>query len=614
MTANQKSRVLFLSLLLFAFSLSACTDVEQRWPRPSEDWSRSIPLGEKAAGSIGLSVEGGGSRVHAVWLSEAAEREQIRYVQLDGEGSPVVAKTYDFHGRLKFARILGAAPGVQHLFWANRAPGASGWGLHHGLLDAEGGLVISPDPVSPPGANVGKYVVAADHAGGAVVVWDRSDPGDLVLVHLDSRGRLLAGPLVLDVEGEAPSLAVDREGMAHLSWMADRSIFYTRLDLADPAPAPGTRVVDLNASGLLGTTGDSLAGPVLGYADGWVYLFWSVLSNSDLENGTASTEYVAFPANQPVLTAAEQLYLLTVEEPPTWDYAGDFSLSRLGPVVEFSKAVNDYGQVYIRQAEILKDWYDIQGAVSNYLMNPATGPGGRQELAVVLGASQDYRYEDQMQIAVAVFAAGRFQGYSVATKTGRVSDHPALAVDGNGDLHVAWREGAWGREIYYATTAPAAMAALDRVTSDDLLGFVYQAGIDGLVGAALTPMIGLLWVLPGLIMVVAWQILRRRIEADRKMAVVPLALAISSYYLVKFLTLPTALPYVPFSAWISIPAEIGLVLRLGIPCLLFLVGLLVAAGVRRRFSVSAVLFYLAFVLPESFLTMMIYGVNFLGIY
>ncbi len=614
MKTLKRLRIVSLILVLISLSLTACADVEQRWPSPSEDWSRSIPLGQDVVGSIGLSVEAGGAQTHAVWLSDAAGAEQIQYVQLNQEGTPTVARSFDFPGRLKFARVLGAAPGVQHLFWAQRDLGATGWTLRHGLLDARGELVVSPHPVSPPGGNVGKYVLASDHAGGAVIVWDRSDPGDLVLAHLDARGRRLAGPVVLEVGGEAPSLAVDRAGQVHLSWFADRGFHYARLDLANLAPVSGTQVVDLNASGLMGMTGDSLTGPILGYADGWVYLFWSVLSNSDLENGTASTEYVSFPADQPSLTSATQLYLLTVEEPPTWEYSGDFSLSRLGPVVEFSKAVDDYGQVYIRQADILKDWYDISGAVSKYLMNPVAVAGMNGELAVALGASQDYRYEERMQIAIAIFSEGRFQGYSIATRTGRVSDKPALAMDESGNLYIAWREGAFGKEIYYATTASPAKAALGQVTSDDLLGLVYQAAIDGLVSAALAPMIGLLWVLPGLILIAAWQLLKRRIETHKLVAAVPLVMAIVCYYLVKFVTLPTALTYVPFSAWISVPLELGLVLRLGIPIAMFLLALVIAVGVRRRFAASAVPFYLAFVLPEAFLTMMIYGVNFLGVY
>ena len=309
-----------LILLALITGLAACGQIEQRGEIPSEDWSRSIPLGEDVIGSIGLFVEGSGERVHIVWPYNPGTGVRFRYIQLDEIANQIVGRDLNFTGQLKCLRVLGAGSGSQHLCWASRLPGELSWTVWHALLDKNGDLVENPRSLSPPDVNVGNYVLAPDQSGGAVIVWDRGDSGELLFTHIDREGNILVGPLAIVVMGEEPSMSVDPSGVLHLAWLDSSNFYYGQLNLNNPERIKGTQVIDLPEVSL----GDTLKGPILGYADDWVYIFWSILSYSDLEEGTASTEYLAFPADEPAENMSARLWMLAIEEQPYADYTGRY--------------------------------------------------------------------------------------------------------------------------------------------------------------------------------------------------------------------------------------------------------------------------------------------------
>jgi peptidoglycan/LPS O-acetylase OafA/YrhL len=85
------------------------------------------------------------------------------------------------------------------------------------------------------------------------------------------------------------------------------------------------------------------------------------------------------------------------------------------------------------------------------------------------------------------------------------------------------------------------------------------------------------------------------------------------YEAAKFATLPTMSTYVPFSAWIDIPASWDIFLLYGVPVAIFLIGMLVAIWVQWKRSPSTLTFYISLVLVDAALSLAIYGVNFLGV-
>lgn len=603
---------LWLLILALILGTTSCGSVEQWGEKPSEDWSRGVPLGESVTGSIGLSLEGMGERVYAVWPFEDEGTSFIRFTSLNERGEQVVVTDLEIPGQSKFPRLVRALPGNQHLLWASRQSGDSIWRLYYSLIDERGDFLIDPKVISLSDSNVGKYVVASDQEGGVVVIWDRGDPGDLQYLHVGPDGEIITGPLALGVNGESPSIVVDETRILHLIWLDERDVYYDQLNIDQPTRIHGTQVVDLNATGTYGLSGDSLGGPVLGYADGWVYILWSVLSYFDVESGTASTEYVSFPADAPQEVMGTRIWTLMVEDQPYRDYSGSLNLSGLGPVLKLADAVDKYGVVYVHDSEFFDDWNDVAGAVSDYLMNPTSMNGLNDELVVALTSSQQYRNKVNMQISVEIFKDGQFQGYSVATRTRNISDEAALSIDQAGNVHLFWREGPGGKYLYYATTAPEAKAAIDQLRINDLYQFVLMAGMESLVSIAFLPIVGFFWMLPGLLLLGGWKVYKGQMDITEPSGWLPLSLSIVLYYIVKFTTLPTSLHYVPFSAWINIPADLQPVLRFGVPLIMICIAFLIANKLCKRYNNSLPIFYVSIVLVDALLTLVIYGVNFLG--
>lgn len=572
-----------LSLLLLSV---ACRAAPQRESKPSADWSRGVAVGQYVNGSIGMTVDDAGERVHLAWPFNLGEGTRIRYLQLDSQASPILSKELEFPGLLRAPRLVPATPGRLHLFWASRPPGGKFWTIWHVLLDESGNTVTPITQVSLSGINVGGYVVASDQNGGALVSWGSGSRGDIYLQHLDQAGSMGREPLVITTNGEAPSIWVTPSGDLYYAWRGDRGFVYATSTLQLLSPQDVVDVIDV----VMGT-GQSYVGPYVGVTGGWAYLFWSTLNQSGLEAGTGYTAYVAFPADAPAKTVPTRIAMLPVEEQPYVAYQGSFSLTQLVPPVE-------------------EAW-----ASSDYILNPSVMQGEQSdELAVAIALNQQLRLDAHLQIAVALFKDGQFRGYTLGTKTEGISDDPVLFNDASNQLHLAWREGAAGRKVFYASTQPETIAALDRLNAGDITNAVLQGGVESLVSVALLPVIGFGWLLPGMLVVGVWKLFRDEDNLTAWVNWLPLCIALLLFNLVKFTTLPTLTTYVPFSAWLDIPGWLGGPLRIAVPVLIFGLAALVGNRVRKRYSQSAALFYVVFALVDALLSLAIYGVNFLGVY
>jgi hypothetical protein len=202
----------------------------------------------------------------------------------------------------------------------------------------------------------------------------------------------------------------------------------------------------------------------------------------------------------------------------------------------------------------------------------------------------------------------------MASKTDEISDDPVLYVDEPLNLHLAWRVGAGGRKIYYATTTATAIAALDRLSSGDFINAILAGSMEGLVGMALLPVVGFGWMLPGLLIMGIYKLIRDQETIKDPLSWVLLVISVTVYQLVKLGTLPTITTYTPFSAWLDIPEWLSTPLRWAVPVIILLVAVYVANQVRKRHSQSSALFYVVLTLTDAALTLAIYGVTFLGVY
>ncbi len=574
-----------LVFILLVVALTACGAAEQRGAKASADWSRGAPLGGGSMGSVGLAVGDEDASIRLVWPVGAGEGERIHYVHLDRSGDPIVTKDLTFPGQLRNTRLLPAGGDNTHLFWASRISSETGWQLWHVLLNTDGDLVGELTRLSLNKGEVGDYTATSDNAGGAVVAWESGSQADLHLLHMNQGGEVLSGGMTLTTRGESPDLRVDPGGHIHLVWLSGTSFMYAEMPLDDLCTDNGVPVAGITIG-----TGDSLTGPALGLSDGWVYVFWSILSQSGLEAGTARTEFVAFPSGMPGSSESKPIWILPVEEQPYVPYQGSLSLTGY---VEPPKAAN---------------------ASTDFIMRPAAMTGITPELAVAVSAQQQLRMNAQMQIVVLLFEGGQYRGYSLASKTGQISDNPVLSVDNSGNLYLVWREGARKQDVYYATTEPEAVAALDGLSTGDFVYAVLEGGMESLASLAFMPFLGFGWLLPGLIVIGIWKLIKDEESVTQPSSWPVLIIAVIIYYSIKTITLPTIATYVPFSAWIYIPTDWEQALRIGVPLTIFAISLFVAYKVSVKYSDSAVLFYVVLALTDALLTLAIYGVNFLGVF
>jgi hypothetical protein len=585
MKSYSKKTPLFFLFLLFVLSISACGSSAEKEMKPSVDWSRSVAVGESVNGSTGLSVENDGQRVHIIWPYDADEGIRLHYVQLDQSAQPLVENDLDLAGQLKAPRLVSSGQDYIHLFWSSREAGTLDWELDYQRLEEDGQLSGAPKRLSPPGAVIGEYTAISDQAGGAVLTWGKGSAGDLYILHLGRDGTILAGPEIYASQGEAPSVRLDNDGNVHLVWRQGADIYYAVTGLNQLDAIQGSRVTSLTLG-----TGVSPAGPVVGVTNEWVYIFWSLLSQSGTEAGTASTEYVAAPRGSVDFSNPERIWIPAEEEPIYSPYQSNLGLTQLASVAQ------------------------VPSQSSDYILHPNTIERQEPETVVALAVNQQLRLDVQLQIATLVLKDGQIQGYSMAGKTNHISDDAGIAADSQGNLHLVWREGAGGDKVYYATTALQAKAELDRINTGDVIGAALQGGMESFVSIALLPVIGFGWLLPGLLVVGVWKLFRDYENLNDPVSWIPLLIAILLYEGIKMVTLPTMTSYVPFSAWLEIPSAWDAPLRFGMPILIFLIAAFVAYRMQKRYSASTLVFYVALGLTDAILSLAIYGVNFLGVF
>lgn len=566
----------FLLILLASCGLGSA----QKGRKPSPDWSRGVPLNVAVAGTADMIVAGDGEAIHLTWPTVLDEELVIHYMQLDKTAVPVIDRDLDLpSGRARSPRLLLTDNGQLHLTWARRPEGSSGWELWQATLDTDGN-VIDADQLSTPDMNVSDYVTAQAATGQAYIVWEDNETNSIFGTHLGET----AAPVRLVESGIAPSIQLDADGNLHLSWVEGNTIYYTAFTDGQLATIEGTRIVDMELQ-----PADTLAGPVLGLTEELGYLVWSRYIATGLESDTGRTDYVAFPLSDPVaLTAPERLSIMPVEDQPYEPYTGNYGLTTLAPPPP------------------------IVSMGSNYTIQPSVVAGRGDEVALSVATQQQIRLNEFVQMAVAIFKDGQFEGYEIAAKTEGFSQEGLLASDASGYLHLSWREGAGGRRLYYATTNPSLKASLDSLTSEDWLTAVFSGFFEGATGIAFFPL-AMLWLLPGGLILGIRQLRVEDETVTSFSAYALLTVSLLLYQATKALVLPTVLSYVPFSAWIEVPVSWEWPLRIGYPLLTFIIGLAAAEWLRRRRpSTSTLLYFFTAAAIDAVLTLGVYGVAFLG--
>ncbi|NQU31242.1 MAG: hypothetical protein HQ525_11295, partial [Anaerolineae bacterium] len=528
-----------------------------------------------------------GETIHAIWPFWAAEGGTgIRYVQL---GKPprinVDQELIQTQGQVRTTRLFIAQNESLHLLWANRPDTAAKWQLWYAQIDHEGNIQGELLQVSDANSGVSQYAVVEAPSGGVLVAWEDVLSGGINLIEISILGEKQANPTRVVEAGRKPDLWVDERGKIHLAWLDnDNNLLYARTDVDVASPLSGEKLLHIPLG-----TGATLDGPVLGVADGNVYLFWSVLSQSGLEAGTARTEYVFFPQGSPdKVSDVSRIDVLPLEEQPYRTDRGSYAYTELVPATYISNT-------------------------SPYVYAPMVIQHPTGEMAIALATRQQYRLDWYVQIAVVVMEDGAYKGYTIATKTQAISSDPVLDADGAGNLHLIWRDGYSKETVYYTTTDAETRAELDRPTLRDMLTLVLTGGLESLTGILLFPL-AFPWMFPGLIVLIIWRLIRNDEDLSNKVSVALLIFSVFMYQGSKILIFPTMVDYIPFSAWVDIPASWQLVLRIGVPLLILGIAIWVSEWSRNKQQSSSLRYYLVIVIVDTVLTLAIYGVNFLGAY
>lgn len=565
---------------ILVLMLGGCAIEPQRGRKPSPDWSRGTYVGQFIRGTVGIAVDGDGSRVHIVWPYQRRDEMGLQYVQLDH----LARQTVNIHlsiasGGPLAPKLLMATNGQVHLFWASRAAGEDEASLWHVLLDNEGQLAGAAYQFQARGVTAGVYDVASDGKGGAYIVWQAPDDGGIYGVPIQADGTVDQAPSLITSQGVNPVVRVDDSGTVHLAWLSGASVYYAWAPERGLDAVTETRVASVPTG-----TGVGLVGPALGLSDGWVYVLWSLQNQSGLEAGTARTAYLSFPIGNPAPAREELLWFYSSEEQPYRAYEGFFPLTQV-----VRAAPPSFG--------------------ADFVFQPMPLQGELGELATALVMSQEYRQDVHLQVSVALFESGELKGYQLATKTDAFSRDPAIAKDAAGNLHTAWREGAAGNRVYYATTAPEAVKVLDRLDEQDLMHTALQGSVEGLSGLAMFPF-ALVWIAPGLLLLGVVELVWGQEGLTEEVSRALLGIAIVLYLAAKLVLFPTVLTYVPLSAWLDLPRAWQVILRVGVPIGSLGLGLLVALRVRKQRSPSNFVFYFTAAAIDAVITLVVYGINF----
>ena len=589
MIKRGKSLLIVAAFILGLWFLVSYSSTPERSRKPSADWGRGIPIGSDASGTIGMVVEEDGAAVHVVWPFEAEEGiVGIRYVQI-GEVAQINVdrEVIKIEGQMRSPRLFAAQDGLFHLLWANRVDSTRKWQLWYVQIDHEGNLQSEPMQISDAGSGVLKYAIAENSNGDIWIVWEDVRSRGIKLTGISAFGEEQTQSTSVAAKGSNPDIEISAEGQIHLTWVNDQNdLFYALGDIDSSSSISEEKIFHIPLG-----TGASLNGPKLGVSDEFVYIFWSILSQSGLEAGTARTEYIAFPLGVPeAASALERIGLLPDEEPPYQPEDGDYSYHELVPA-SFVSRVGDF--VY----------------APSVIQNP------NGELVLALAAQQQYRLDWNIQIAIVIMDEGKYKGYSFATKTQAISGDPVLAADGAGNIHLLWREGFAKEDVYYTTTDPETRAKVDRPTLRDASTLILSGGMESLAGIFLFPL-AFPWIFPGLVIIVIWRLARNDEDLNDRASQIILVISILLYQGSKVLVFPTIVDYVPFSAWVDISSLWEVPLRIMVPLGILGFAIFIAERLRRRSKdlPSTLRYYLIVVFLDMALTLAIYGVNFLGAY
>ncbi|MCR4392631.1 MAG: hypothetical protein NUV94_07755 [Candidatus Acetothermia bacterium] len=505
-------------LLCLLAALSGCA------PRKSDPirsgWSRGLPVAETEVGEAPtLAIAPTGRWL--VWTGQADGDTTFFLSRVDPMGHVTAPSPIPLALDYPHAPRLFATPnGFSLFFLARTAPGR--YRIFVQPLDAHGAPTGAAIPVSPAEQGVDAYAVGTTLTG-FMLVWNAVDAGEWAQA-LDEEGIPLGPPLHLAERGGAPALAVDGDGWTHVIWLSTpgyerRELMYAKLSADAALAMPPCPLWGGNVS-----LGAVFSAPTVALDTRWLYALVSVEYRSGLKQGATETHVVAAPLAAP--DRAEPFLLSLPEEfPEEYPYSWEgLPLVPLPP----------------------------QGAHrATDTHTPVAFPGQRDHALVAVGVKVSDGRRSEVQPAVVALKDGAIVGWCPLANTTGWSISPQLRPSPDG-WHAVWSDmhGYGAYRIYYATTAPAERAVLNRVEMADVLHMLLTVLSGFVSGLTMIPLF-LMAAVPGLLLVVGHYVFGGEGDLHTWTARILLVLGLSPYVLLKILFTAGLVPTMPFAAWFS---------------------------------------------------------------
>ncbi|HEY58095.1 MAG TPA: hypothetical protein G4O04_06115 [Anaerolineae bacterium] len=567
-------RLRLCGMLCLVFLAVACSATPVHTRTPDADFSRGVELARSVTGGVTAWIQQGTLQV----LYPQGGR--LLHLRLPLPGASA------FQSRLPDPQDVTVPQGAAILPQAFALPNADEALVTLVLVTAQGPRLfvgrLGPDgwrgalaSLSPPGQAVRTYRAALTAQGDLVAFWTTKDGPDLWWRRWP-QGR----PHSLAVQATRWALAPLPTGEVALLWVTpEGALNHALLAPEDALTSP----VNL-AEGL--TSGGGLVDELVAVASGErLFVAWEQRFASGLQAGTSSVWLAAFPWRDLGALRPQRVALPLAEHPAYVPLtAGPAGWSRWAALAP-------------------------PGRGSDFVADPWLAPVDEGRVMLAVSAFRLQRLDRVAQIAV-VYWTPHGMGYQAAARTPGFSQAPQLLTTATGQW-LLWREGAAGDRLYLASTDPRWRAAWRATTWADVGEGLLQGTMEALVGAAMFPL-ALFWLLPGALVLALGALLHvGDLTTWGGRAIFLLAFVV--YQVTKAFFLPGLFVYTPFSAWFDLPGQVATALRLGVPVIVPFLGLGVGvAWLHRRQLTSWALLFLVSAGVDALVTLMLYGVNFLG--
>jgi hypothetical protein len=528
-------------------------------PSASEDWSRGRILGVtpvSVAVDIQLMPEGG------VLLTWVDVDERLHVVQVGTRGQIVADRMPGLGAEApREPRLLVGPGGEIHLVWLETVGGGSE--VKYARLSDLFAVQAGPISLSLPGDASSSPHMAFNRQGEIEVFW----VGEAGLYHvtLDAAGTVQDEAAVLAEEAEDVDVEVDAEGIFHLAWLEESGANTNLVWYACFNPEPEELSQPTEMGRVFLRSGQRVESLAVGMDSNTGYVVWAL---QDLRDVTSRGWFAFFPLDLPGLHRVSNLELDEAGNPlGLWVVRGprERVLVALGATV------------------VTEDGPQMQIAI--IALGPEQAPAS--EVRATLGGEGTTAPLD---------AGGWVENQYVVTSSERPALKPSLAVDAQGELHLAWLEtGGFGvYRVAYASTASGVREAYNAITLWDVVDSVFGVAMRLFMVVGLTPVLAIAWIMLPMLWLIGYHFATGQETFERLGARVALGVAV-------FLELLSTYLVNPYRS--SMPAA----LQWSSPIITTALGLLLAWAIeRRRDEASLFGAFFIFALAHGFLQVAVF--------